>query len=53
MALDTGYPISAQNVTKLPVSDVDIKRVEELAKNQGFKVLKFANRRGKPIFDAL
>ena len=52
MGLDTGYPISAQKVTKLPVSDVVIKRVEELAKNQGFKVLKFANRRGKPIFDA-
>ena len=52
MALDTGYVISAQKVTKLPVSDVVIKRVEELAKNQGFKVLKFANRRGKPIFDA-
>ena len=52
MALDTGYPISAQKVIKLPVKDVVIKRVEELAKNQGFKVLKFANRRGKPIFDA-
>ena len=52
MALDTGYPISAQKVTKLPFSDVVIQRVEEMAKNQGFKVLKFANRRGKPIFDA-
>ena len=29
-----------------------IKRVEELVKNQGFTVLKFANRRGNPIFDA-
>ena len=29
-----------------------IKRVEELAKNQGFTVLKFANRCGNPIFDA-
>ena len=29
-----------------------IKRVEELAKNQGFTILKFANRRGNPIFDA-
>ena len=37
MALDTGYQISAQKVTKLPVSDVVIKRVEELAK---IKVLK-------------
>ena len=52
MALDTCYVISAQKVTKLPVSDVVIKRVEELAKNKVFKVLKFANRRGKPIFDA-
>ena len=52
MALDTGYVISAQKVTKLPVSDVVIKRVEQLAKNQASKILKFANRRGKPIFDA-
>ena len=52
MALDTGYELSTQKVTKLPISDVLIKRVEELAKNQGFKVLKFANRRGQPIFDA-
>ena len=52
MALDFGYPISAQKGTKLPIRAVVIKRVEELAKNQGFKVLKFANRRGKPIFDA-
>ena len=29
-----------------------IKRAEELAKNQGFTILKFANRRGNHIFDA-
>ena len=52
MALDTGFELSTQTVTKLPISDVVIKRVEELAKNQGFTVLKFANRRGNPIFDA-
>ena len=52
MALDTGFEVSTQTVTKLPISDVVIKRVEELAKNQGFKVLKFANRRGQPIFRA-
>ena len=52
MALDTGYELSTQKVTKLPISDVVIKRVEEIAKNQGFKVLQFANRRGQPIFDA-
>ena len=52
MALDTGFELSTQKVTKLPLSDVVIKRVEELAQNQGFTVLKFANRRGKQIFDA-
>ena len=29
-----------------------IKTVEELAQKPGFKILKFANRRGKPIYDA-
>ena len=52
MVLDTGLEISTKTVTKLPIIDVVIKRVEELAKNQGFTVLKFANRRGNPIFDA-
>ena len=33
MALDTGLELSTQTVTKLPISDVVIKRVEELAKN--------------------
>ena len=46
MALDTGFELSTQKVTKLPLSEVVIKRNEELAKNQGFTVLKFANRRG-------
>ena len=45
MALDTGLEISTQTVTKLPKSDLVIKRFEELAKSQGFSVLKFANRR--------
>ena len=52
MALDTGFELSTQTVTKLPISDVVIERVEELAKKQGFTVLKIANRRGNPIFDA-
>ena len=52
MALDTGLELSTQTITKLPISDLVIKRVEELAKNQGLKNLKFVNRRGKPIFDA-
>ena len=38
MALDTGLELSAQKVTKLPISDVVIKTVEELAKKHGFKV---------------
>ena len=36
MALDTGFELSTQKVTKLPLSDVVIKRVGELAQNQGF-----------------
>ena len=38
MALDTGYELSTQKVTKLPLNEVVIKRVEELAKNQGFTI---------------
>ena len=52
MALDTGLELSTQTVTKLPISDLVIKRVEELAKKQGFTGFKFANRRGNSIFDA-
>ena len=51
MALDTGLELSTQTVTKLPIGDVVIKRVEELATNQGFTVETFTNRRGNPIFD--
>ena len=29
MALDTGFELSSQKVTKLPISDVVIKKVEE------------------------
>ena len=50
--MDTGFELSTQKVTKFSLSEVVIKRVEELAKNQGFTVLKIANRRGNPIFDA-
>ena len=38
MALDTGFELSTQKVTKLSISDVVIKRVEELGKHQGFTI---------------
>ena len=51
MALNTGLLLSTSTVTKLPITDVVVKAVENLAYNQGFKSLKFQNRRGEPIYD--
>jgi hypothetical protein len=33
-------------VTKIPVTEVVIKAIEQIAKDQGFKTLKFKNRKG-------
>ena len=46
MALDTGQLLSTSKVTKLPITDVVVKTVENLAYSQGLKSLKFQNRRG-------
>ena len=51
MALNTGLLLSTSKVTKLPITDVVVKAVENLAYSQGFKSLKFQNRRGEPIYD--
>ena len=51
MALNTGLLLSTSTVTKLSITDVVVKAEENLAYSQGFKSLKFQNRRGEPIFD--
>ena len=51
MALNTGLLLSTFTITKLPIIDVVVKAVENLAYSQGFKSLKFQNRRGEPIYD--
>ena len=51
MALNTGLLMSTSKVTKLPITDVIVKTVENLAYSRGFKSLKFQNRRGEPIYD--
>ena len=52
MALDTGKLISSPKVNKLPLTDIIIRAVEEMARKQGFKELKFNNRRYEPMHDA-
>ena len=51
MTLNTGLFLSTSEVTKLPITDLLVKAVENLAYSQGFKSLKFQNRRGEPIYD--
>jgi hypothetical protein len=41
--------ITRARVTQIPVTDVVIKAIEQIAEDQGFKYLKFKNRKG-PIF---
>ena len=52
MALDTGKLLSSPRVTKLPLTDIVIRTVENMARVQGFKELKFNNRRHEPMHDA-
>ena len=51
LALDTGLLLSTPKITKLPLTDVVVKTVENMASSQSFKSLKFQNRRGEPIYD--
>ena len=51
MSLNTGLLLSTSKDTKLPITDVVVQTVEDLAYSQGFKSLKFQNRRGETIYD--
>ena len=51
MTLDTGRLLSTPKVTKLPVTDLVIQAVEEMAYAQGFEDLKFTNRNGLTLHD--
>ena len=51
MALNTGLLLSTSKATKLPITDVVVKTVENLAHSQGFKSFTILNCRGEPIYD--
>ena len=51
MSLETGFELSSPRVTKVPITDIVIKTVEDMAKRQGFKTLKFQNRKGEVYHD--
>ena len=51
MDLNSGRRITCRKVTEVPVTEVVIKAVEEMAYKQGFKTLKFKNRRGDIFHD--
>jgi hypothetical protein len=44
--LNSNRVITRARVTQIPVTDVVIKAIEQIAKDQGFKTLKFKNRKG-------
>jgi hypothetical protein len=44
--LNSGRVITRARVTQIPVTDVVIKAIERIAEDQGFKSLKFKNRKG-------
>jgi hypothetical protein len=50
--LNSGRVITRARVTQIPVMDVVIKAIEQIAANQGFKTLKFKNRQGTIYHDA-
>ena len=52
MDLNSGQVITRNNVHEIPVTDVIIKAVENMAYGQGFKSLKFYNRNGVIYHDA-
>jgi hypothetical protein len=43
--LNSGRVITRARVAKIPVTDVVIKAIEQIAKDQGFKTLKFKNKK--------
>jgi hypothetical protein len=50
--LSSGRVITHARVTPIPVTDMVIKAIEQIAKDQGFKSLKFKNRKGTIYHDA-
>jgi hypothetical protein len=47
--LNSGREITQARVTQIPVTDVVMEAIKRIAEDQGFKSLKFKNRKG-PIF---
>jgi hypothetical protein len=50
--LYSGRVITKARVTQIPVTDVIIKAIEQFTEDQGFKLLKFKNRKGAIFHDA-
>jgi hypothetical protein len=50
--LNSNRVITRVRVTQIPVTDVVIKAIEQIAEDQGFKSLKFKNRKGAIFHDA-
>jgi hypothetical protein len=50
--LNTGRVITRVRVTKISVTDVVIKAIKRIAEDQGFKSLKFKNRKGAIFHNA-
>ena len=51
MDLSTRRVIPRPKVTVIPVTDTIITRVEEMAREQGIKTLKFLNRKKQQLFN--
>jgi hypothetical protein len=50
--LNSGRVITRARVTQIPVTDVVIKAIKRIAEDQGFKSLKFKNRKGAIFHNA-
>jgi hypothetical protein len=50
--LNSGRVITRARVTQIPVTDVVFKAIERIAEDQGFKSLKFKNRKGAIFHNA-
>jgi hypothetical protein len=50
--LSSGRVITRARVTQIPVRDVVVKAIKRIADNQGFKSLKFKNRKGAILHNA-
>ena len=52
MDLNSGKIITRKRLTIVPITQLVIARVEQLADQQGFKSLKFLNRKKEEFFDS-